>query len=271
MIRGMTRAARVFGRDDWLDSARRAVSFISDRLYDGTNLLATYKDGRAHLNAYLDDYAFLIHALIELMQADFRVVEFELARSLGDALMAQFEDKGDGGFYFVSRDHEPLILKPKSGYDNATPSGNAIAALVLLRLGYLLGEARLLESAERALRLFAPSMVQRPSGFATMMMALQEALVPTRTVLLRGAPAKLAGWHAELNSRFRRGTLVLALDAALKDLPPVLDKPANDSVNAYVCEGVTCLEPVDDIAALYAILDMKSNAGNPNQVARMRK
>lgn len=253
MIRGMAHAARVFGRDDWLDSARRAASFISDRMYDGTKLLATYKDGRAHLNAYLDDYAFMIHALIELLQTDFRVLELEFARTLSDALIAQFEDERDGGFYFVSQDHEPLILKPKSGYDNATPSGNAVATLVLLRMGYMLGEARLLESAERALRLFSPSMVQRPGGFATMMVALQEMLVPTRTAILRGSAAKLSGWHAELNSRFHRGTLVLALDAALKGLPPVLDKPANEGVNAYVCEGVTCLEPVDSITALYAI------------------
>ena len=169
--------------------------------------------------------------------------------------MEQFEDSSNGGFYFVSRDHEPLILKPKSGYDNATPSGNAVAARVLLRMGYMLGEPRMLESAERALRLFSPSMAQRPGGFATMMLALQELLVPTRTVLLRGTAAKLAGWHMDLSGRFHSGTLVLAIDAALKDLPPVLDKPASEGVNAYVCEGVTCLEPVDSIAALNAILD----------------
>jgi uncharacterized protein YyaL (SSP411 family) len=104
--------------------------------------------------------------------------------------------------------------------------------------------------------------VQRPGGFATMMVALQEMLVPTRTAILRGTPAKLSGWHAELNSRFHRGTLVLALDAALKGLPPVLDKPANEGVNAYVCEGVTCLEPVDSITALYAIFAAAGATGS---------
>jgi len=262
MIRGMARAARVFGREDWLDSARRATSFISDRMYDGKSLLATYKDGRAHLNAYLDDYAFMIHALIELLQAEFRVADLELARSLSDALMNRFEDASHGGFYFVSHDHEPLILKPKSGYDNATPSGNAVAALVLLRMGYVLGEPRSLESAERALQLFSASMQERPGGFATMMMALQEALIPTRTAILRGPRAGLAAWRMELDNRFWPGTLILALDTALKDLPAVLDKPADDGVNAYVCEGVTCLEPVDTIAALHALLDAGRKAGN---------
>jgi hypothetical protein len=96
------------------------------------------------------------------------------------------------------------------------------------------------------------------------LVALQEALVATRTVHLRGTPAKLAGWQAELNSCFRHGTLVLALDAALKDLPPVLNNPANNSVNAYVCEGVTCIEAAHDKVELFAILDAESSAGIPH-------
>jgi uncharacterized protein YyaL (SSP411 family) len=108
MIRGMGRPARVFGRNDWLDSARSAVSVISDHMYDGPKLLASYKDGRTHPNACLDDYAFMIQALIELLQAVFRIAELELAKSLSNALMEQFEDAGGGGFYFVGRDHESL-------------------------------------------------------------------------------------------------------------------------------------------------------------------
>ena len=95
-------------------------------------------------------------------------------------------------------------------------------------------------------------------------MALHEAPVATRTVLLRETPAELADWQAKLDSRFRRGTLVLVPDAALKDLPPVLDKPANDRVNAYVREGVTCLERVDEKTPLCAILDAQSSARNPH-------
>ncbi len=264
MIRGMVRAARVFERDEWLESARRAASFIAEHMYDGAHLLATYKDGRAHLNAYLDDYAFLIHALMELLQADFKLPELEFARSLSNALTEQFEDERDGGYFFVSRDHEPLILKPKSGHDNATPSGNAVAALVLLRMGYMLGEPPLLNSAQRALRLFAPSMARQPGGFATMMMALQEALLPTRTVILRGTSADLSGWHAQMNKRFQPGTLVLALNSALNGLPPALDKPVSDAVNAFVCEGVTCLAPINDISALWAVLDVENHGGNSN-------
>ena len=124
MIRGMGRPARVFERNDWLDSARSAVSVISDHMYDGPKLLASYKDGRTHPNACLDDYAFMIQALIELLQAVFRIAELELAKSLSNALMEQFEDAGVGGFYFVGcAMNRWLVLRPRprSGHGNAAP------------------------------------------------------------------------------------------------------------------------------------------------------
>ena len=256
MIRGMARAARVFGREDWLGSARRAVRFISENMFDGTRLLATSKDGRAQHNAYLDDYAFLVLALLELAQSDFHSDELEFARALCDVLLAQFEDAQDGGFYFVSHEHEPLILRPKPGDDNATPSGNAVAALALLRIGYLLGETRYLVSAERVLRLFSPLMVRRPGGFASMAIALGEQVAPTRTVILRGGSEQLGQFSRELSGSLDGGTLLLALETGLRGLPAVLDKPAaGKDVNAYLCQGVSCLEPVQDVAALRELMD----------------
>src|SRR3990170_3604287 len=118
-IQGMARAGAVFGRDDWVASARRSLDFVRTTLWAGDRLLATYKDGRAHLNAYLDDYAFLLHALLETMQAEFRSEDLRLARSLADTLLARFEDRELGGFFFTSHDHERLILRPKPGHDNA--------------------------------------------------------------------------------------------------------------------------------------------------------
>ncbi len=263
MIRGMARAARVFGREDWLESARGAIEFIFEHMFDGERLLATCKDGRAHLNAYLDDYAFLILALLETLQADFRVAEIDVARTLCDALLTQFEDARDGGFYFVSNDHEPLIFRPKPGHDDATPSGNAVAALALLRIGYMLGESRYLQSAQRALRLFGPQMVRRPGGFATMSMALNEALVPTRTVILRGTPERLGRWRQALTDSLDSSTLLLALDERMQGLPPVLDKPgAGGTVNAYLCKGVTCSRPVQDEGELRGLLGQGPAAGS---------
>jgi uncharacterized protein YyaL (SSP411 family) len=86
------------------------------------------RDGRAHLDAYLDDHAFLLAALLELMQAEFRAEDLGFAIELADALLNRFEDRDAGGFFFTAHDHEVLIHRPKTGHDNATPAGNGVAA-----------------------------------------------------------------------------------------------------------------------------------------------
>ena len=185
-------------------SPRRGGRWISCAhvLWRDGRLLATYKDGRAHLNAYLDDHAFLLAALLESMQADFRRDDLDFAVALADALLSQFEDRERGGFFFTSHDHEPLILRPKPGLDNATPSGNGVAALALQRLGHLVGEPRYLEAAERTLRLFYPQLARHPSGFSTLCMALAEHCDPPTVVVLRGdAPALNPGKDARRTLR----------------------------------------------------------------------
>jgi uncharacterized protein len=147
MIKGMARAGAVFGCVDWIASAQRAADFLRATMWRDGRLLATYKDGRAHLNAYLDDYAFTIDALLELLQSEFRAQDFEFARQLAEVLLEQFEDQRHGGFFFTSHDHEQLIHRPKPGHDNATPSGNGVAAYALQRMGHLLGETRYLAAA----------------------------------------------------------------------------------------------------------------------------
>jgi uncharacterized protein YyaL (SSP411 family) len=247
MIQGMAHAARVFARADWLDSAQRAFDFVTGRMRQGTRLLATYKDGRAHLNAYLDDYAFLADAALELLQADFRVSTLQVAIELAQALLDRFEDRDAGGFHFTSHDHERLILRPKPGHDNATPSGNGVAALVLARLGHVLGEPSYLRAAQRAVQVFFPLMQQRPSGFATLASALAEVLTPTRSVVLRGPAPEVSGWAAALARRFLPDMLVFGVDSGQQNLPPVLARPAGGAVNAYLCEGVSCRAPLVEL------------------------
>ena len=251
MIRGMARAGRVFGNADWLDSAQRALQFMHATMWKEGALRATYKDGRAHLNAYLDDYAFMIDALIEVLQARFDPAHLEFAQALADALLDQFEDAEGGGFFFTGRDHERLIHRPKPGHDNATPSGNGVAAFALQRLAALTGEDRYLRAAERALELFYPTMREHPAGFGSLMIALEEAIGPPTTVILRGEAGRLAEWSRALASEHWPATLVLAIPAGTAGLPPVLDKPLDDSpVNAWVCQGVTCLLPIADLDTL---------------------
>ncbi len=248
MIEGMVHAARVFARDDWLRSAQRAMDFVRGTLWHDKRLLATARDGRAHLDAYLDDHAFLLAALLELMQSEFRGEDLAFAVELADTLLARFEDRAAGGFFFTAHDHETLIHRPKSGHDNATPSGNGIAAFALQRLGHLLGEGRYLAAAERTLRLFWPQLCRSPAGFGSLLRALEEALTPPDIVILRGPVARMAQWQRKLGTAPRR--LVVALPNGIAGLPEGLAKPESDQVNAWVCRGVTCMAPTANLDEL---------------------
>ena len=254
-IRGMARAGRVFARPEWVASARHALDFIRARMWREGRLFATYKDGRAHLNAYLDDYAFLIAALLEIMQADFKSGDLDFCEELADVLLEQFEDAQAGGFFFTGRDHERLIHRPKPGHDNATPSGNAVAAWALGRLAALTGEQRYAQAAERALQLFYPAMRDYPAGFGAMAIALEELLEPPKVLVLRGKTGPLAEWRAALAREYLPDTTLLAIPNGAKGLPAPLDKPARaEPVNAWLCRGVTCLAPITDLVNLHEVL-----------------
>jgi len=258
-IRGMARAGRAFGEDVWTASARRALGFIRASMWRDGRLLATYKDGRAHLNAYLDDYALLIAALLELMQDEFSAADLKWAMGLADVLLEQFEDPAGGGFYFTARDHEQLIHRPKPGHDHATPSGNAVAAWALERLAALTGEARYARAAGRTLELFAPAMREQPGGFAMMAIALDEHLAAPKTLVLRGKAEALRAWQSELAREFLPDTAVLAIADGTPALPTLLDKPPRPgAVNAWLCRGVSCIEPISDLVHLKKILKEKA-------------
>ena len=250
MIRGLAIAARVLRQDALADAAGRALDFLRARLWRDGRLLATCKDGRAHLNAYLDDYVYLVDAVLELQQVRFRADELEFARQLIEVVLGHFADPA-GGFFFTSDDHEQLIHRPKSFGDDATPSGNGIAALVLQRLGYLLGEPRYLAAAEGTLRAAWPALEKHPLSHATLVNALEELLQPPEIVILRGAPAAIEGWQRELAQIFAPRRLVLAIPAEASGLPPALaEKAPRGAAVAYICRGSVCSAPVESLEAL---------------------
>ena len=259
MIQGVARAARVFARPDWLAGAQAATDFLRTTHWRDGQLLATSKDGKAHLTAYLDDYAFLLAALLELMQAEFRSADLAFSTQLADALLDRFEDStAAGGFYFTAHDHEALIQRPKTGHDNATPSGNGIAAQALQRLGHLLGEPRYLAAAERCLKLYWAGMQRSPGGYASLLTALDEFLQPPAIAILRGPATEIGGWVARLTPHPRQIVLALPNHIAPEvSLSPTLLKPESDHVNAWVCRGVTCLPPIAEFDAL--LLALRAN------------
>jgi uncharacterized protein len=256
MIEGMARAARVFGREEWRESARRALGFIRATMWRDGRLLATYKDGRAHLEAYLDDHAFLLAALIEMLQGDFRADDLRWATELGQALLERFHDDTHGGFFFTAHDHERLIHRPKPGPDNATPSGNGVAALALLRLAHLTGDLRYEKAAAGTLELFRPQLERHPVAFGSLLAALDETLEPTRTIVVTGPREAHAPWRELLDRAYRPGTLSMFVPADASGLPAVLRQPHGPAVNAYVCQGVTCLAPIDSLEKLRLALEL---------------
>jgi len=260
MIGAMAHAARVFGQPAWLESARRALDHIRRTMWRDGRLLATAKDGHAHLDAYLDDHAFLLAALIDVMQAQFRADDLAWAEELGEALMERFHDEREGGFFFTAHDHESLILRPKPGPDNATPSGNGVAAWALNRLSLLGGEMRLVDAARETVALFWPQLLRIASAFGSMLAALEEQLTPARTILVTGSRERFARWRELLDPAYLPGATVLFVPSETTGLPPPLAKPATEAVNAWLCEGATCLSPISDPEQLREALGMDKMA-----------
>ena len=268
MIAGMAHASRVLGKPEWLASARKALDFIRREMWRDGRLLATAKDGRAHLDAYLDDHAYLLAALIEVMQADFDAKDLAWAREIADVLLREFQDTVNGGFFFTSHDHEQLIHRPKPGPDNATPSGNAVAALALNRLSFLTGNTRYAQAARGTLALFWPNIERQAAAFGTMLAALEEQVAPTRTIIVTGPRSATAAWHELLDRAYLPTSIVLFIDS-IDGLPEAIAKPVGARVNAYVCEGVTCLAPIEDAGKLRETLQLpRMHASQPTSTPR---
>ena len=251
MIKGMAHAGRICRHSEWVHSAAHAVDFIRSTMWRNGRLLATFKNGNAHLNAYLDDYAFMLDGLLELMQAEFRQSDLDFSIELAEVLLEQFESKQTGGFFFTSHDHEKLIHRPMPGHDNATPSGNGVAAYALQRLGHLVGEPRYLQAAENALNVFYSAMSLHTSSYCSLMITLEETLTPPQIVILRGQESALTEWRNALQNSSPY-TLVFALPTELVGLPPSLNKPCptDKPVNAWVCQGVICQPEISDLQEL---------------------
>ncbi len=246
MVAGLAHAGRVMARPDWIDAAQDAIDFLHRNVWRDGRLLASTKHGEARLNAYLDDYAFLLDALLESLQAGYREADMIWARELADALLMHFEDADAGGFFFTSHDHEALITRPKPGYDNATPSGNGVAAFALQRLGHLLGEVRYLDASARCLNMFHAHLIQQPIAYPTLLAVLAESLVPPRVILLRGSASALKAWTRALTPQLGAHDLMLSLPNGLT-LPDALAKPASDHPTAWICSGTACQPPVTDL------------------------
>jgi uncharacterized protein YyaL (SSP411 family) len=245
-ISALADAGAVLGREDYLDAARACAEFVLDSLRDSDGrLLRTYKDGRAHLDAYLEDHAFLLEALLTLYESSFEPRWFTEAQSLAEETIERFGDLERGGFYSTASDHEELIARRKEVGDHPIPSGNSSAAMGLLRLAALTGERRYEAAAEGVFALFSKPAVQHPDAFAHLLRALDFLLSPTKEIALLGEGLTDLAATARDRPLFHA---VLAGGPEGTEQPPLLaDRTTVDGKpTAYVCQNFTCQLPVTD-------------------------
>jgi uncharacterized protein len=176
MIRAFAEGFRVFGDQRYRVAAERAAEFVLTQMRDGDRLLRSFREGKAHLNAYLEDYSYLALALLDLHAATGDDRWREEGLRLIEQMDALFWDKDEGCYFFTSHDHEQLITRTKNLQDNATPSGNSTAALALIRAAKITGEEKYRERAGRLLSLTAPQMAELPAAFPNMLVAADEYL-----------------------------------------------------------------------------------------------
>jgi uncharacterized protein YyaL (SSP411 family) len=252
MISALAEAGAVLERREYLDAAERCADFVLGSLRDDEGrLLRTWKDGRARLNAYLEDHAYLVEALLTLYESTFEPRWFGEARALADAMIERFADDESGGFFETSSDHERLLTRRKDLEDHPIPSGNASAAYGLLRLAALSGEHGYEERAVSVLRLLHELAPKHPQAFGHLLQALDFHLSPVKEVALVGD--ELRPLERVVRAEFRPH-LVLAGGAPdgvplLRDRGPVDGRPA-----AYVCEHFACKAPVTEPEELARLL-----------------
>ena len=255
MLKGMSVAAMRLEEPDYYRSALRCLEFIHARLWDGNRLAATCKDGKAHLNAYLDDYAFLIDAIIHLLACRWSGKWLGFAMQLADTLLEQFFDDDAGGFFFTSHDHETLLQRRKDFTDDSLPSGNGMAALALLNLGHLTGRQDYLEAAEKTLKTAWGLLQRAPHACAALLAALLEYHDPRRVIILRGREESISDWQRQVEPLLDVRSLVFAIPSAETGLPELLNEKRTDqAATAFVCTGFQCLNPVSDLAELQRVM-----------------
>jgi uncharacterized protein len=263
-ITALAEAGRAFDEPAYTTAAGRAASFVLDHLRDPTGrLVRSWRNGVAGGPGFCDDHASMAAACLTLYESTFELEWFERATALADELLRLFADRAGGGFFQTGDDAEPLLVRPKELSDNATPSGNSMAADVLLRLAAFTGDAALEAEAVSALRLVAEPAARIPSAFGTALCAIDRLVGPHREVAIVGPPesGETRALVAEATTRRFRPNLVLAVaraddPEAGSTIPLLRDRPAIEgAATAYVCEGFTCRLPVTEPAALAAQLD----------------
>ncbi len=264
MIAAFAQAGQVLDNPKYIAAAEKAAAWILDnmRTPDGRLLRTTFAGSTPKLNGYLEDYAYLIDALVSLYEATFEPRWLAAALDLARVMNEQFWDQAEGGFFYTGKDHEQLIARTKDPHDNATPSGNAMAVTALLRLAKLTGRADLQDMADRTLTLFGALMRGAPMAAGQMLIALDFELGPVREFAVVGDPvnAETKQVLRLIRQAFRPHKVVCGKRGVVtqedveKMVPLLANRSAQGVVTTYICENQTCQAPLVGARALEAVL-----------------
>ena len=268
MIASLAEASTTLEEPRYLDAARRAADFLLGTLRRDGVLLRRFREGEARFPGTLEDYAFLAYGLSELYEASFEPRYLAEARDLARAMIQHFGDQEGGGFFLRATDEPTLIVRSKALYDGATPSGNSIAALVCLRLGRLTSDESLEAYGRKTLETFAQLIERAPFAYPQMLIAWDEALGPTREVVIAGdvGEARTRALLRVLQQRLLPRTVIIVRPSsagparqALEAIVPAAraQEPINGQPAAYVCERFVCLRPTTDPETLAAQLNRR--------------
>ncbi|HEY3024710.1 MAG TPA: thioredoxin domain-containing protein [Pyrinomonadaceae bacterium] len=261
MLVSFAEASVILERNDFGEAAVRNAEFVLAKMQNEGLLLRTFKDEVAKLNGYLEDYASLIDGLVTLFEVTGKLHWLEQAVKLADKMIGEFWDDEDGGFFYTGKNHERLIVRLKGYLDNATPSGNSVAADVLLRLGRLTGNEAYARQGITVLRLQSDSLMKYPSAFGRALCALDFYLSSPKEIAIIGdsdSDDTKALLHA-IWGRYVPNKVVAAATENDKDaarlVPLLRERPkVQGKATAYVCENYTCLPPVSDSVELSRLL-----------------
>ncbi|QBG58590.1 hypothetical protein D2M30_4295 [Bacillus amyloliquefaciens] len=266
MIAGLAKAAKVFHEPDFLSMAETAICFLERHLIPDGRVMVRYREGEVKNKGFIDDYAFLIWAYLELYEAGFNPSYLKKAKTLCTSMLDLFWDERHGGFFFTGNDAETLLVREKEVYDGAVPSGNSAAAVQLLRLGRLTGDVSLIEKAEAMFSVFKREIEAYPSSSAFFMQSVLTHIMPQKEIVVFGSkddPDRKRFIEA-LQEHFTPAYTILAAEHP-EELAGISDFAAgyemiDGKTTVYICENFTCRRPTTDIDEAMNVLQISSRA-----------
>jgi uncharacterized protein len=257
MVSAFAKGYRVTDNKTYLQAAENCVAFIEKNLLAGDSLLRTYKNGKAKLSAYLEDYAYLVNALVDLFEVNPDAKYLALAERLAKYMVEHFWDEKNSSFYFTADNHESLIIRPKNNYDLSMPSGNSVAANVLLKLYHLTQNKKFHEISTKTMEAFAIMAAENPFGFGYLLNTIYLHLQnPTEITLLNPQNKTI---YDDLTKRFLPESILVTIQSqdqiqALEKYPYFAGKEFEDETTVFVCKNFSCSLPLKTISEIEKLL-----------------